>query len=296
MLTRAGRPSANWNHAYRFGAPTRPRRTGNTSQTSTRSVMPAIADIIAREILDSRGNPTVEVDVVLESGALGRAAVPSGASTGAHEAVELRDGDKTRYRRQGRAEGGRTMSRAKFSTRSPAWTPTEQVTIDNTMIDSTARRTRRGSARTRSSPCRWRSRRPRRDELGLPLYRYLGGVYARTLPVPMMNIVNGGKHADNPIDFQEFMIQPVAAGTIADAVRMGVGDVRRAEEGPARRRPQHQCRRRGRLRAQPEIGRRGARASSPRPARKPAIGRARTSPSRSTCASTEFFKDGKYNS
>ena len=182
--------------------------------------MAAIADIIAREILDSRGNPTIEVDVVLDSGATGRAAVPSGASTGAHEAVELRDNDASRY-------GGKGVQQAVANVQGEileeiaGLDATEQVRIDNALIDldGTPNKARLGAnailavslAVAKASAV----------DLDMPLYRYLGGVYARTLPVPMMNIVNGGKHADNPIDIQEFMIQPIGAGTVAEAVRMG---------------------------------------------------------------------------
>ncbi|HEX2943648.1 MAG TPA: phosphopyruvate hydratase, partial [Rhodopila sp.] len=182
--------------------------------------MSAIADITAREILDSRGNPTVEVDVLLESGALGRAAVPSGASTGAHEAVELRDGDKSRF-------GGKGVQNAIANVEGEILEAiggidaTEQVTIDSIMIDldGTPNKARLGANAILGVSLA--VAKAAASELGQPLYRYVGGAYARTLPVPMMNIVNGGKHADNPIDIQEFMIQPIAAPTIADAVRMG---------------------------------------------------------------------------
>ena len=133
------------------------------------------------------------------------------------------------------------------------------------------------------------------DDLGMPLYRYVGGVFARTLPVPMMNIVNGGKHADNPIDIQEFMVQPVGAATFADAIRMGSEIFQAAEEGAARRRPQHQCRRRGRLRAEPEIGRGGAGLHHAAPARPPATGPARTSPSRSTAPAPSSSRTATYD-
>ncbi|MBB2204321.1 phosphopyruvate hydratase [Gluconacetobacter takamatsuzukensis] len=182
--------------------------------------MSAIVDIVAREILDSRGNPTVEVDVELASGAKGRAAVPSGASTGAHEAVELRDGDKSRY-------GGKGVLKALENVEGEirealhGAESADQVAIDEAMIDldGTPNKARLGAnailavslAVAKASA----------EELQVPLYRYVGGVYARTLPVPMMNIVNGGQHADNPIDIQEFMIQPVGAPTLADAVRVG---------------------------------------------------------------------------
>ncbi|MBV8401307.1 MAG: phosphopyruvate hydratase [Acetobacteraceae bacterium] len=182
--------------------------------------MPAIADIAAREILDSRGNPTVEADVILESGAVGRAAVPSGASTGVHEAVELRDGDKSRYNGKGVLKAVANVEGEIFDALS-GMDPTDQVKIDETMIDldGTPNKGRLGANAILAVSLA--SAKAAAEEVGLPLYRYVGGVYARTLPVPMMNIVNGGMHADNQIDFQEFMIQPVAAGTIADAVRMG---------------------------------------------------------------------------
>jgi enolase len=182
--------------------------------------MSAITDIVAREILDSRGNPTVEVEVLLETGASGRAAVPSGASTGAHEAVELRDGDRNRYGGKGVLNAVANVEGEIFDALS-GMDASEQVKIDDIMIDldGTPNKSRLGAnailgvslAVAKASA----------DDLGVPLYRYVGGVFARTLPVPMMNILNGGKHADNPIDIQEFMIMPVAGGTIADAVRMG---------------------------------------------------------------------------
>ena len=182
--------------------------------------MTAIIDITAREILDSRGNPTVEVDVILESGASGRAAVPSGASTGAHEAVELRDGDKGRY-------GGKGVLRACEGVNGEIYDALsgmdadDQLYIDQTMIDldGTANKSRLGAnailgvslAVAKASA----------DEASMPLYRYIGGTFARTLPVPMMNVINGGQHADNPIDIQEFMIVPVGAANGAESIRMG---------------------------------------------------------------------------
>ncbi|MCK8783546.1 phosphopyruvate hydratase [Roseomonas sp. NAR14] len=182
--------------------------------------MSVIADITAREVLDSRGNPTVEVDVVLESGAEGRAAVPSGASTGAHEAVELRDGDKSRY-------GGKGVQKAIANVEGEIFDALsgldafEQVKLDEAMIelDGTPNKARLGANAILAVSLA--TAKAAAAELGLPLYRYVGGVFARTLPVPMMNIINGGKHADNPIDIQEFMIMPVDAGTEADAVRVG---------------------------------------------------------------------------
>jgi enolase len=182
--------------------------------------MAAIADIAAREIIDSRGNPTVEVDVVLDSGAMGRAAVPSGASTGAHEAVELRDGDASRYGGKGVLTAVANIEGEIFDAIG-GMDPTEQVKIDDILIDldGTANKSRLGANAILAVSLA--TAKAAAEDLGLPLYRYVGGAYARTLPVPMMNIVNGGVHADNPIDIQEFMIQPIGAGTVADAVRMG---------------------------------------------------------------------------
>ncbi|MCA0319156.1 MAG: phosphopyruvate hydratase [Proteobacteria bacterium] len=182
--------------------------------------MTAIVDIIAREILDSRGNPTVEVDVLLDDGAKGRAAVPSGASTGAHEAVELRDGDKARYLGKGVRKAIDAVNGEIFDALS-GLDATNQVQIDETMIalDGTANKKRLGAnAILGVSLATAKAAAISRD---LPLYKYVGGAFAHVLPVPMMNIVNGGAHADNPIDFQEFMIMPVGAPTFADAVRTG---------------------------------------------------------------------------
>ena len=182
--------------------------------------MTAIIDITAREILDSRGNPTVEVDVLLETGVMGRAAVPSGASTGKHEAVELRDGDKKRYGGKGVLKAVAAVNNEIFESLAGVDVE-EQVFIDNVMIelDGSANKSRLGANAILgvSLACAKASA----EESGLPLYRSIGGVYAHVLPVPMMNIVNGGAHADNPIDIQEFMIMPVGADTCADAIRMG---------------------------------------------------------------------------
>ena len=182
--------------------------------------MAEIIDMVAREILDSRGTPTVEVDVVLDDGSFGRAAVPSGASTGAHEAVELRDGDKARF-------GGKGVQKAVNAVNTDLYDEivgmdaAEQIEIDRAMIelDGTENKGRFGAnailgislAIAKASA----------DSAGLPLYRYIGGTLAHTLPVPMMNILNGGKHADNPIDIQEFMIMPVGASSCSEAIRMG---------------------------------------------------------------------------
>src|SRR5438105_5422893 len=182
--------------------------------------MTAIIDVIGREILDSRGNPTVEVDVVLEDGSKGRAAVPSGASTGAHEAVELRDGDNKRY-------GGKGVGKAVAAVNGEIFDAIggmdaeAQAKIDETLIalDGTPNKSRLGAnailgvslAVAKAAAAAQRA----------PLYRYVGGTSARLLPVPMMNILNGGVHADNPLDFQEFMIMPVGAASFAEALRMG---------------------------------------------------------------------------
>jgi enolase len=182
--------------------------------------MTAIIDIQAREILDSRGNPTVEVDVTLESGAFGRAAVPSGASTGAHEAVELRDGDKERYGGKGVLKAVDAVNHEIFDVLS-GLDAQDQVHIDQTLIelDATANKRRLGANAILGVSLA--VAKAAAEDAGLPLYRYVGGTYARTLPVPMMNIINGGAHADNPIDIQEFMILPVGADSLAEAVRMG---------------------------------------------------------------------------
>ena len=182
--------------------------------------MSAIIDIHAREILDSRGNPTVEADVVLQSGAFGRAAVPSGASTGVHEAVELRDGDKKRY-------GGKGVEKAVNNVNEEIYDALagldaeDQIAIDQAMIDLDGTENKGRLGANAILAVSLAVAKAQAEEAGLPLYRYLGGTMARTLPVPMMNIVNGGQHADNPIDIQEFMIMPVSASSIREAVRMG---------------------------------------------------------------------------
>ncbi len=182
--------------------------------------MSFIVDIHAREILDSRGNPTVEVDVVLEDGTMGRAAVPSGASTGAYEAVEMRDGDKDRYKGKGVRKAVAAVN-GEIAEALAGIDATEQTAIDEAMIelDGTDNKSRLGanailgvSLAVAKAAAEFTTQ---------PLFRYVGGTSARTLPVPMMNIINGGEHADNPIDIQEFMIMPVAAHTMDDAVRMG---------------------------------------------------------------------------
>jgi len=182
--------------------------------------MSSIIDIHAREILDSRGNPTVEVDVTLEDGTLGRAAVPSGASTGAHEAVERRDGDKSRYMGKGVREACASVN-GEIAQELLGMDATEQVALDLGMIelDGTPNKARLGANAILGVSLA--AAKAAADFTGQPLYRYIGGTSARTLPVPMMNIINGGEHADNPIDVQEFMIMPVSADSIREAVRMG---------------------------------------------------------------------------
>jgi enolase len=183
-------------------------------------MMTAIIDIHGREILDSRGNPTVEVDVVLESGVMGRAAVPSGASRGAHEAVERRDGDAARYGGKG-VQGAITAVDDEIFPALSGMPADEQILIDSLLIelDGTPNKERLGANAMLAVSLA--VAKAAAEDIGQPLYRYLGGVQARTLPVPMMNILNGGAHADNPIDFQEFMIMPVSAPSFADAVRTG---------------------------------------------------------------------------
>ena len=182
--------------------------------------MSTIIDIIGREILDSRGNPTVEVDVILEDGTMGRAAVPSGASTGAHEAVEKRDGDKSRY--LGKGVLGAVMAvNGELAEGLVGIDATEQEAIDALMIemDGTENKSKFGANAILGVSLA--VAKAAAEFSALPLYRYIGGSSAKVLPVPMMNIINGGEHADNPIDIQEFMIMPVSAGNIRDAVRMG---------------------------------------------------------------------------
>ena len=182
--------------------------------------MSMIIDIHAREILDSRGNPTVEVDVTLEDGIMGRAAVPSGASTGAHEAVEKRDGDKSRYMGKGVLEAVNAVN-GEIADALVGFEAVEQEAIDAAMIelDGTANKGRLGANAILGVSMA--TAKAAANFTGQPLYRYIGGTSARVLPVPMMNIINGGEHADNPIDIQEFMIMPVSATNIREAVRMG---------------------------------------------------------------------------
>jgi enolase len=254
--------------------------------------MTAIGNITAREILDSRGNPTVEVDVELEDGSRGRAAVPSGASTGAHEAVELRDGDSKRY-------GGKGVTKAVDAVNGEIFDAIggmeaeEQVHIDETMIglDGTPNKARLGANAVLGVSLA--VAKAAAAARGLPLYRYVGGVSARLLPVPMMNIINGGVHADNPIDFQEFMIMPIGAPTFGEALRAGAEifhtlRARLKEAG-----------------LNTNVGDEGGFAPNLQSAEQAldfiieAIGKAGYNASTDVvlaldCASTEFFKDGSY--
>ena len=203
--------------------------------------MSAIVDIHAREILDSRGNPTVEAEVVLQSGAFGRAAVPSGASTGVHEAVELRDGNKKRY-------GGKGVLKAVENVNDKIYDALagldaeDQIEIDQTMIDLDGTENKGKLGANAILAVSLAVAKAQAEEAGLPLYRYLGGTMARTLPVPMMNIVNGGQHADNPIDIQEFMIMPVGADSVKRSDPLGRGNFPHSEKEPESSRPQHQRR------------------------------------------------------
>ncbi|MBA3891619.1 MAG: phosphopyruvate hydratase, partial [Gemmatimonadaceae bacterium] len=182
--------------------------------------MAQIIDILAREILDSRGNPTVEVDVILDSGISGRAAVPSGASTGEHEAVELRDNDKARYLGKGVLKACRNVEE-QIAPALMGMEATDQMGIDHAMIelDGTPNKSKLGANAILAVSMA--TSRAAASDIGLPLYRYLGGPLSRTMPVPMMNIINGGAHATNTVDFQEFMVVPVGAESFSDALRMG---------------------------------------------------------------------------
>ena len=255
--------------------------------------MTAIVDIHARQILDSRGNPTIEVDVTLEDGAFGRAAVPSGASTGAHEAVELRDGDKSRY-------GGKGVLKAVDAVNNDIFEAIggldaeDQPGLDAAMIalDGTPNKARLGANAILGVSLA--VAKAAAESASLPLYRYVGGVNAHVLPVPMMNIVNGGAHADNPIDFQEFMIMPVGASSIADAVRWGAEVFQVLKAGL--KKAGHNT----------NVGDEGGFAPNLPSAEAAldfcmkAIEQAGFKPGQDVylgldCASTEFFKDGKYN-
>src|SRR5262245_12416507 len=182
--------------------------------------MSNIEEVRAREILDSRGNPTIEAEVILQDGSMGIAAVPSGASTGAHEAVELRDGDKSRYLGKGTLKAVKNVNEV-ISNALVGQDALQQVAIDQILIeqDGTANKGKLGANATLGASLA--VARAAANSVGLPLYRYLGGTNARVLPVPLMNVINGGKHADNTIDFQEFMIVPLGAPNFREALRMG---------------------------------------------------------------------------
>jgi enolase len=254
--------------------------------------MTAIVDIIGREILDSRGNPTVEVDVVLEDGSRGRAAVPSGASTGAHEAVELRDGDKSRYLGKGVTKAVDAVNGEIFDAIG-GMDAEEQTQIDEMLIDldGTPNKARLGANAILGVSLA--TAKAAAEASGLPLYRYVGGTSARLLPVPMMNIVNGGVHADNPIDFQEFMIMPAGAATFAEGLRMGVEVFQTLKS--ALKAAGHNT----------NVGDEGGFAPNLKSAEAAldfvmqAIEKAGYKPGEDVmlaldCAATEFFKDGKY--
>jgi enolase len=183
--------------------------------------MSFITDVHARQVLDSRGNPTVEVDIYTESGAFGRAAVPSGASTGVHEAVELRDGDKKKYLGKGVLKAVKNVNTT-IAQELYGASVVDQAGIDKLLIDldGTPNKTKLGA--NAMLAVSMAVAKAAAEETGMPLYRYIGGTNARTLPVPMMNILNGGAHADNKIDFQEFMVMPVGASTFSEGLRWGV--------------------------------------------------------------------------
>ena len=242
--------------------------------------MTAIVDIIGREILDSRGNPTVEVDVVLEDGSRGRAAVPSGASTGAHEAVELRDGDKKRYLGKGVRKAVEAVNGEIFDALS-GMDAEAQVKIDETMIalDGTPNKGRLGANAILGVSLAVAKAAAAANKL--PLYRYVGGTSARLLPVPMMNIVNGGVHADNPIDFQEFMIMPLGVASLRGGVARRLGNLPHAARGAAKP-PATTPMWATRAASRPICRRPRPRSiSSSRPSRRPATGPATTWRSRS---------------
>ncbi len=255
--------------------------------------MTAIIDIIGREILDSRGNPTVEVDVVLEDGAFGRAAVPSGASTGAHEAVELRDGEAARYQGKGVTKAVDAVNGEIYDALA-GMDAEDQRGVDEALIklDGTKNKSRLGANSILGVSLA--TAKAAAETSGLPLYRYIGGAGAHVLPVPMMNIVNGGMHADNPIDIQEFMVMPVGADTCADAIRMGAEIFHTLKKALKE------------AGLNTNVGDEGGFAPSLKSADEAlsfimkAIETAGYKPGDDVmlaldCASTEFFKDGKYN-
>ncbi len=254
--------------------------------------MTTIIDIHAREILDSRGNPTVEVDVLLDDGSFGRAAVPSGASTGAHEAMELRDGDGARYLGKGVLQAVDAVNR-EISDRLLGMDAEDQRAIDLAMIalDGTRNKARLGANAILGTSLA--VAKAAANARGLPLYAYIGGVSAHVLPVPMMNIVNGGEHADNPIDFQEFMVMPVGADSLAEAVRWGAEIFHTLKQGLAAQ---------GLSTAVGDEGGFAPNLASTRAALDfimASVEQAGFTPGRDVvlaldCAATEFFRDGRY--
>src|SRR5262245_13012344 len=182
--------------------------------------MSSIVDVVAREILDSRGNPTIEADVLLESGVMGRAAVPSGASTGEHEALELRDGDKSRYGGKGVLKAVENVN-GRLAEVVLGRDATDQIGLDRAMIEADGTPTKRDLGANAILGVSLASAKAAADHFGMPLWRYVGGAHARTLPIPMMNILNGGAHADTTVDFQEFMVLPVGANSFAEGLRWG---------------------------------------------------------------------------
>ncbi|GGB98612.1 enolase [Novosphingobium endophyticum] len=254
--------------------------------------MTAIIDIHGREILDSRGNPTVEVDVLLEDGSFGRAAVPSGASTGAHEAVELRDGDKGRYLGKGVLKAVEAVN-TEIAEALVGLDAEDQRDLDMTMIalDGTENKGRLGANAILGASLA--AAKAAANARGLPLYSYIGGVSAHVLPVPMMNIINGGEHADNPIDFQEFMVMPVGADSLAEAVRWGAEIFHTLKKGLSEK---------GLATAVGDEGGFAPNLASTRDALDfimASVEKAGFKPGTDIklaldCASTEFFRDGKY--
>ncbi|HEY9578937.1 MAG TPA: phosphopyruvate hydratase [Rhizorhapis sp.] len=254
--------------------------------------MTAILDIHARQILDSRGNPTVEVDVMLEDGGFGRAAVPSGASTGAYEAVEKRDGDKSKYLGKGVLQAVEAVN-GEIAEAITGLEAEDQGEVDAAMIalDGTENKGRLGANAILGVSLA--TAKAAADSRGLPLYRYIGGVSAHVLPVPMMNIINGGEHADNPIDFQEFMVMPVGAGSLAEAVRWGAEIFHTLKKG---------LHEKGLATAVGDEGGFAPTLASTKDALDfimASIEKAGFKPGDDVvlaldCASTEFFKDGKY--
>jgi enolase len=254
--------------------------------------MTAIIDIHGREILDSRGNPTVEVDVLLEDGSFGRAAVPSGASTGAHEAVELRDGDKGRYLGKGVLKAVDAVN-GEIAEALVGLDAEDQRDLDMTMIelDGTENKGRLGANAILGTSLA--AAKAAANARGLPLYSYIGGVSAHVLPVPMMNIINGGEHADNPIDFQEFMVMPVGADSLAEAVRWGAEIFHTLKKGLSEK---------GLATAVGDEGGFAPNLASTRDALDfimASVEKAGFKPGTDVklaldCASTEFFRDGKY--